>query len=219
MVSNGYNLNNGLYMKLYKGEETIFNFGPDKKILIPWFFTKTMKLSIAAILVVFSLFLFANSFLLVSNDRYQKEHAEHLGDKLNERIQINEHNVIKHPLLLITEYWHWLILLTFIFIVSIQSYLGYLRKTYKYIITNKRCIFVGGIFKRTERIVAYKKHIDIERTQNMLERLLGIWNVQIFTPGTSSVSVAQRKIHAKVNFDGLINSDEVIETIKRQTHK
>ena len=124
---------------------------------------------------------------------------------------------IQHPFELFLEYWGWALFIVGLSVALIQTYLIYLRRTYRYIITNKRCIFVGGILKRIERTVPYKKITDIQRTQNIIERLLGIWNVQVFTPGTASMQIGQAKARAELNYDGLKNSEELYEAINKHT--
>lgn len=124
---------------------------------------------------------------------------------------------MEHPFRIIVGYWEWALVLVGAVSIAIQIYLYFLRKTYRYIITDRRCIFVGGILKRVERTVPHKKITDIQRSQNIIERLLKIWNVQVFTPGTASVQIGQTKARAELNYDGLINSEEVYEAISRHT--
>lgn len=74
-------------------------------------------------------------------------------------------------------------------LVCALIYCGYLRRTYVYYVTNQRCIFRGGILRRVERSVHYHKITDVERSQTIVERLLGISTLKIFTAGTSSLPV------------------------------
>lgn len=93
-------------------------------------------------------------------------------------------------------------------------YCIYLRRTYVYYVTNQRCIFHGGILRRVQRSVPYHKITDVEMSQNIIERALGISSLKIFTPGTASMRVspfaAQR---AEISFVGLADSEPPAATI------
>jgi uncharacterized membrane protein YdbT with pleckstrin-like domain len=93
-------------------------------------------------------------------------------------------------------------------------YCIYLRRTYVYYVTNQRCVFHGGILRRIQRSVPYHKITDVEMSQNIIERVLGISSLKIFTPGTSSMRVspfaAQR---AEIFFVGLADNEPPAATI------
>lgn len=74
-------------------------------------------------------------------------------------------------------------------LVCAVIYCSYLRRTYVYYVTNQRCVFHGGIIRRVERSVHYHKITDVERSQHIVERLLGISTLKIFTPGTAGFPV------------------------------
>lgn len=207
-------------MKLDSGEELELEVRPDQKILFMWFFSKTLIYSIAAMFFVFMGLFFINTISLVSSQEGDSkvELAEPTSD-LNEdgKDEATKKGKIEHPFQVMADYWEWALALVGMAAVVIQLYLHFLRKTYRYIITDRRCIFVGGILKRVERTVPHKKITDIQRSQNIIERMLGIWNVQVFTPGTASVQIGQAKARAELNYDGLVNSEEVYEAISRHT--
>ncbi len=204
-------------MKLDDGEKLELDIKPNKKILVVWFFTKTILYSIATMFFVFMVILSISTINLTlaleaANDLNITENntsTEAIKDELAKKIE--------DPFDIVAEYWGWVFALVGLASIIIQIYLIYLRKTYRYIITNRRCIFIGGILKKIERTVPYKKITDIQRSQNILERMLGIWNVQVFTPGTASMQVGQAKAGAELNFDGLLNSEELYEAINKHT--
>ena len=92
-------------------------------------------------------------------------------------------------------------------------YCDFLRRTYVYSITNQRCVFHGGILKRVERSVYYHKVTDVERSQNIIERILGISTLNIFTPGTSSRVDNSPFPKAEISFVGLKDNESPAETI------
>jgi membrane protein YdbS with pleckstrin-like domain len=71
----------------------------------------------------------------------------------------------------------------FIFIYSIAvSIVGFLlvelyRRSHKYIITNLRIIFKGGIFTKRERTIRYDKIADIDAKQGILGQIFGFGTI------------------------------------------
>lgn len=71
----------------------------------------------------------------------------------------------------------------FIFIYSIAvSIIGFLivelyRRSHKYIITNLRIIFKGGIFTKRERTIRYDKIADIDAKQGVLGQIFGFGTI------------------------------------------
>ena len=92
-------------------------------------------------------------------------------------------------------------------------YCRYLRRTYVYYITNQRCVFHGGIIRRVERSVHYHKVTDVEMSQNIIERILGISTLNIFTPGTSSRGSDSSFQKAEISFVGLKDNESPADTI------
>ncbi|MDH5389182.1 MAG: PH domain-containing protein [Gammaproteobacteria bacterium] len=206
-------------MKLDTGETLELDIMPNEKLLVIWFLTKTITYSVATMFFVFMILFFINTINLATEVELEKENKTETSQNIskNEPSEDKVKKKIDHPFSIMVDYWGWALALVGISSVIIQIYLIYLRKTYRYVITNRRCIFIGGILKRIERTVPYKKITDIQRSQNIIERMLGIWNVQIFTPGTASMQIGQAKAKAELNFDGLLNSEELYETINRHT--
>jgi len=170
---------------------------------------------------VFMALFFINTINLVSEGGSEVKNTTKISqDKTTTEDKDNvSKKDIDHPFSIIVDYWGWALALVVIASLFIHIYLIYLRKTYRYIITNRRCVFIGGILKRIERTVPYKKITDIQRSQNIIERMLGIWNVQVFTPGTASMQIGQAKARAELNFDGLMNSEELYEAINRHAQQ
>lgn len=211
-------------MRLNDGEILELDIKPDEKLLIIWFFTKTVTYSIAAVFFIFMALFFINTINLASdvNLETDPENETEIVQNGSSKEQTGstesaDQVEINHPFTIMVDYWPWALALAFLTSIIMQIYFIYLRKTYRYIITNRRCIFAGGILKRIERSVPYKKITDIQRSQNLLERILGIWNVQIYTPGTASMQIGQAKGKAELNYDGLLNSEELYETIHKHT--
>jgi hypothetical protein len=209
-------------MKLDDQEVLELEARPDEKILVMWFLTKTIGYSLATMFFVFSILFLVNTISMISEAEESKDNqteivqSESPADGVDSSGE-SDNKDLDHPFKIMIEYWGWALVLVCVAAVLIQIYLIYLRRTYRYIVTDRRCIFVGGILKRIERSVPYKKITDIQRSQNIIERMLGIWNVQVFTPGTASMQIGQAKARAELNFDGLTNSEEVYEAINKHT--
>lgn len=100
------------------------------------------------------------------------------------------------------------------------AYCVYLRRTYVYYVTNQRCVFRGGILRRIERSVHYHKVTDVETSQNIVERALGISTLNIFTPGTGSmVATPFGGQRAEISFVGLKDSETPAATINEVLRK
>lgn len=103
-----------------------------------------------------------------------------------------------------------------LFIFS-SIYVFKLHATFEYFITDKRCVISGGILRKVERSVPYHKITDVEVSQHIVERILSISSLLIFTPGTASMSGSafgsgQR---AEITFEGLKNAEEPAATINK----
>jgi len=77
----------------------------------------------------------------------------------------------------------------------------FLRKTYVYYITDKRCVFEGGILRRISHSVTYNKITDVEVSQNILERIMGIATLKIQTAGLGG------KDKSELEFVGLTDAE------------
>ena len=77
----------------------------------------------------------------------------------------------------------------------------FLRKTYVYYITDKRCVFEGGILRRISHSVTYDKITDVEVSQDIIERALGIATLKIQTAGLGG------KDKSELEFVGLTDAE------------
>lgn len=117
------------------------------------------------------------------------------------------------PFLMLAKKEHFLtfllgiITLVIIGIVLAFLYTVFLRKTYEYYITSNRIVFKGGILMKTLRSVPFHKVTDIETSQHVLEQMLAISKLNIFTAGTGS-------IRAEIIFSGLKNPAEPEQVLK-----
>ncbi len=206
-------------MRLDEGEKIELEESPSEKILTVWFFTKTITYSIATMFFLFMAIFFVNALTTISTiEQREKSEIVEQSDLVDKGVDDKSQEVdVNHPFIIFVEYWGWALAVVGLISIAIQIYLIFLRKTYRYIITNRRCIFIGGILKRVERTVPHKKITDIQRSQNILERILGVWNVQVFTPGTASMQIGQAKSRAELNYNGVINSEVMYEVISRHT--
>ncbi len=102
-------------------------------------------------------------------------------------------------------------------VIAVLVYCVYLRRTYVYYVTNQRCVFHGGILRRVERSVPYHKITDVEMSQNIVERILGMSRLNIFTPGTASSygSYPGGGQRAEISFVALRDSETPAHTINQ----
>ncbi len=103
-----------------------------------------------------------------------------------------------------------------LFLISLGlTYCTFLRRTYVYYVTNQRCVFHGGILRRVERSIPYHKITDVEMSQNIVERILAISSLNIFTPGTASMypSSPFGGPRAEISFVGLSDNETPATTI------
>lgn len=101
-------------------------------------------------------------------------------------------------------------------------YTRMLIKTITYYVTDRKCVWTGGIFRKVEHCASYHKITDVERSQNIIEQILKISTVSLFTPGTSSIVPAfnaRTKTMPELKFEGITNSDEVAQTINEHVRK
>lgn len=102
-----------------------------------------------------------------------------------------------------------------VYIIPAFIYCVYLRRTYVYTITNRRCFFRGGILRRVQHSVPFHKITDVEMSQNILERMLGISSLGIYTPGTGSVGPNSKCRTPEIAFVGLKDNETPAEIINK----
>ena len=202
-------------MELNNGEKIILESKPHNNILIIWFLVKTVPLALTMVLFLsVGIFFGGIGKTALHNEAVIEEDIS--KEEKKKRIKRIES---QNPFRPIIDYWELSALIAILSAIVTQIYLAYLKNTYQYVVTNQRCIFIGGIIKRIERSIPYVKVTDIQRTQNIVERMLGIWNVQVFTPGTSSMQAGQTKTKAELNYDGLTDSAQMYQTIHQYTQQ
>lgn len=175
-------------MKLQDDERILHELRPQGGLLVIWFFTKCIPAAFAA--VVLSGVLFGVFAAIVAGVESGVSFPVGAG---------------------VTAAW------IFPFLVLVLTFLYYvfLLRSYVYYITNQRCVFHGGIFRRIERSVPYHKITDVEISQHIGERILRIARVHLFTPGTGSMVASPfgGQQRAEISFIGLRDSETPADTI------
>jgi uncharacterized membrane protein YdbT with pleckstrin-like domain len=172
-------------MKVQEGEEILHELVPERAVLWIWLFTKTLPAGLAGGGAGFGMFGLLGLIFSFGGARGFSFIGGIAGA------------VIVGP---------GLLMLALI-------YCEFLRRTYVYYITNQRCVFHGGIIRRIERSVHYHKVTDVEMSQHIIERILGISTLNIFTPGTSSRAGESSLQKAEISFVGLKDNESPAETI------
>ncbi len=70
------------------------------------------------------------------------------------------------------------------------AYSFFLRKTYKYSISNKTVNFEGGILNKKFKNVPYHKITDITKSQTIIQRIFGIYDLHVQTAGSSFAEIS-----------------------------
>ncbi|MHC4200147.1 MAG: PH domain-containing protein [Planctomycetota bacterium] len=178
-------------MKLQQDEEIIHELRPEPQILWIWFFSKSLPFAPAGFGLTFMVFMFLTAAFLQDAEDFMLGVA-----------------VMAAALAAVA------------FLVLAFVYCVYLRRSYVYYVTNQRCVFKGGILLRIERSVPYHKVTDVEMRQNIIERILGISKLNIFTPGTASVvNTPFGGPRAEISFVGLADSETPAATINETLRK
>ena len=175
-------------MRFHDDEKIIHELRPQPSVLVSWFFTKCIPVALVATLLS--------------------------GIPLSVIASVSA-TAVSGNLLPLGRIVATVVLIPFGFLVLAFIYCTFLRKSYIYYITNQRCVFHGGVLRRVERSVPYHKITDVEISQHIGERLLGISRLQLFTPGTASMTAypfgGQQR--AEISFIGLRDSETPAETI------
>ena len=95
-------------------------------------------------------------------------------------------------------------------LIAATIYIRFLRNSYIYTVTNKRVNFQGGILRYADRSVLYERITNVEKSKNLLERILGLESIWVHTAGYSG---ANRR--AEIVFEGLEDVGEVLTTINK----
>lgn len=182
-------------MKFSKDEKIIHALQPQPRLIVIWFFTKCVTHGLAT--AFFPAFIWW-AYVTFSN--------------INKRIYIQE-------------YGFFILVGAVLFILgTLLSYVynRYLIASIKYYVTDRRCVWKGGIVRKIEHSVSYHKITDVERSRNLLEQILRISTINLFTPGTSSMRIgaaARSQAIPELRFEGLQESEEASETINEQVRR
>ena len=169
----------------------IHELRPEKGILVIWFFTKCLPVAIFLTFLSFWFPIFLGGALAAKPD--------------GKLAAIGVVSV--------------LVILPIILIIG-MIYCAALRSTHIYYVTDQRSVFHGGIFRRVERSVHFHKVTDVETSQNIIEQLLGILTLKIFTPGTASLPVRPfGGEKAEITFVGLKDSETIAHTVNSKLKK
>ena len=182
-------------MKFSKEERIIHTLKPQTRLIVIWFFTKCVTHGFAT--AFFPAFIWWG-YATFSN--------------LSERIFVQE-------------YGFFVLMGVIMFVLgALLSYVynRYLIASITYFVTDRRCVWKGGIVRKVEHTVSYHKITDVERSRNLLEQILGLSTINLFTPGTSSMRMgagARSQAIPELRFEGLQKSEEASETINEQVRK
>jgi len=179
-------------IKLQEGEQILFAGKPEKRVMAVWFFTKVIPACVAASFVFGYLYLI---FWIFSG-----------AISCGKRVSFPAH-IIRLALYLVP-----------VWLGIFYLYYLKLRETFDYYVTNQRCVFSGGIVVKRTRNVPFYKITDVEVNQNILEQLLQIYSLKIFTAGTGSVGRPGLE-QAEVIFFGLKDADNpsgIIQSILKK---
>lgn len=83
-----------------------------------------------------------------------------------------------------------------------------LYKSYEFKITNLNVIFKGGVLLKKVRKAPLQKITDVGRTQSIIQRLFGVFDVHIHTAGTGTPV-------PEVKFFSLENPDQLESTLNQ----
>jgi uncharacterized membrane protein YdbT with pleckstrin-like domain len=181
-------------MRLHDDETLIHELRPERSILGIWFFTKCLAPALVGGLLCMMLFAVPAGIIWGAS-----------------------RNASEMPIIAVAV---GALVVALVALALALVYCDFLRRTYVYFVTDQRCVFHGGILQRVERSIPYHKVTDVEMSQNIVERLLGISSVKIFTPGTGSMTTSsfggQR---AEISFVGLRDNEAPAATINEILRK
>ena len=178
-------------MNLHEGETIVLEGHPERSILKIWFFTKSIVYLFFASFMTFWAFGFFGGMFSMATEN-------------------NDFNPVAMG-------GGFTLVVAIIMLPLSLFYISALQKTFHYIITNRRCVFQGGIIKRTERSIPLHKITDVEKSENIVERMLGVSKVKVFTPGTASMNFSPfGRQSPEITYEGLAYAEEISEAINNQ---
>ena len=121
----------------------------------------------------------------------------------------SDSSIVKLLSFSIAKYLPFLIVILILYLI----YSAFLWKTYDYSITENGISFKGGIIERKELTAPYHKITDVEVSQNIIERMLGISKIGFQTAGTGG------RAKAEITFEGLIDVNKPKEIVGQFVEK
>lgn len=176
-------------MRLAKDENILHDLKPMKRLIVLWLFTRCVPHALTG--AIGSFFLIYGYQIFAFKD----------GDAPMDYGFVGTGAVLMFILVLTLSY----------------VYNRFLIATIRYLVTDRRCVWSGGILRKVEHTVSYLKITDVERSQNIVEQVLNISTINLFTPGTASVRMnARSQPMPELRLEGLAESDELAESINEQ---
>ena len=166
-------------MELEKNEKLLFEGKPKRAVLVVWFFTKVIFTTIICLFLVFwATGFFTGIYLTVTHPLVD-------NSSIDTFFSVGRLGFV---------------LVGVVYFICALIYIFYLVRTYHYYITNQRIIFEGGIIIRKKRNIPFHKITDLTVSQNILERMLNISSLDLYTAST-------RQKRAEVSFVGLEDAE------------
>lgn len=174
-------------LTLNDGEKILWQGKPEASVLGVWFFTKVINFTLVAAFITFWCFGFFGGMWATATNQEQG---------------FNPFSTVGQALKLVVP----------LCALGAFVYVGALRQTYRYFVTNQRLVFIGGLLVKKRRSVHYHKVTDVEVSQNFLEQLFGVRSLKIFTAGGSSFSGWGFE-RAEITFPGLRETSEAEQIV------
>jgi uncharacterized membrane protein YdbT with pleckstrin-like domain len=165
---------------LTEGERVLWSGGPHTSVLGVWVFTKALPAIFMAAFLALWAFLFIGGMWATANG-VEKDFNPFRG--------VGRALIVLVPVTLA---------------LSIV-YIAALRRTYRYDISDQRVLFIGGLLVRRRRSVPYHKITDVEVSRNLLDQILGISTLKMYTAGSTSFRAWPLKDQAEISFPGLVD--------------
>ena len=170
-------------LPLTDGERVLWSGAPHASVLGVWVFTKALPAAFLAAFLTFWAALFLGGMWAT---------ARGAGKEFDPFPAVGRVLIVLVPVTLA---------------LSI-AYIAALRRTYRYVITDHRVLFIGGLLVRRRRSVPYHKITDVEVSRSPLDQILGISTLKMYTAGSSSVRAWPSKDQAEVTFPGLVDEQQ-----------
>lgn len=99
--------------------------------------------------------------------------------------------------------------------LSAHAYYIFLARSYEYVITNSRFIFCGGLLRRVTHSVEHRRITDVQLSQNVIEQLLPLHSISLFTPSTVNALNYSSRPMPELRLEGLTNGDHIFDLVSR----